>query len=400
MNLFSIISNLRPQDILDVLFLSVVTYHLYCWFRGTKAFKALVGLLVLGTVYTMASFWGLFLTTWVFQILWQVLILLIIILFQSEIRQVLERVNPLQNIVLRKASRLEEWIPGFVRAVFKLAKHKTGALIVIERLDSVNELVLEGQGLEATPSPEILMSIFQKNSPLHDGAVLIRGSQIAHVACFLPLSSAEELPKKWGTRHRAALGLSERCDAWVVVVSEESGDISLARGSEIVPIESEPMLSKLVMDGVRRAVPKKKSPKEGLRFILSHRWQAKAGSMVLVSILWFLFAGQQNFEVTFPVPLKTKNLPPHMIIIDPVNPKVKITVEGLRKDASTLNERNVIAELDLSQAGSGKKIFAMHRDRVTLPSDRVKVVLISPTEFEFQFEEKTGKIDPVTNPQR
>ena len=101
MHLFSIIANLRVQDILDILFLTVIVYYLYRWFWGTKAFKALVGLLALGIVFTLARFWGLFLTTWVFQILWQVLIVLIIILFQSEIRQVLERVNPLQVIGLR-----------------------------------------------------------------------------------------------------------------------------------------------------------------------------------------------------------------------------------------------------------------------------------------------------------
>ena len=96
MHIFSIINNLRFQDVLDVLFLTVVAYHLYLWFRGTKAFKALLGLLVLGSIYTLSRSWGLFLTTWAFQILWQVLIILIIILFQSEIRQELEGGNPLQ----------------------------------------------------------------------------------------------------------------------------------------------------------------------------------------------------------------------------------------------------------------------------------------------------------------
>ena len=105
MHLFAIITNLRFQDVLDILFLTVFVYHLYLWFWGTKAFKALVGLLALGIVFTMARFWGLFLTTWVFQILWQVLVLLIIILFQSEIRQVLERVNPLKMIGLRTLSK-------------------------------------------------------------------------------------------------------------------------------------------------------------------------------------------------------------------------------------------------------------------------------------------------------
>jgi len=118
MHLFSIITNLRFQDVLDILFLSVLVYHLYLWFWGTKAFKALVGLLAMGVIFTLARFWGLFLTTWVFQILWQVLVVLIIILFQSEIRQVLERVNPLQVITLRRFSKSADWIPNLVTTVF------------------------------------------------------------------------------------------------------------------------------------------------------------------------------------------------------------------------------------------------------------------------------------------
>jgi len=288
MNLFPLINNLRLQDILDVLFLTVVTYHLYLWFRGTKAFKALIGLLVLGSVYTLARVWGLFLTTWAFQILWQVLIILIIILFQSEIRQVLERVNPLQTISFRRISRPEDWIPGFVKAIGELAKRKIGALMVVEHLDLVDELVTEGQQLEATPGPEILLSIFQKDSPIHDGAVLIRRGRITQVACYLPLSSAEGLPREWGTRHRAALGLSERCDAWIVVVSEERGDISIARKGEIVHIKDMAALSDVIRDAARKASPPQKNWAEKIYFLLRHRWQAKIGSLALVCFLWIL----------------------------------------------------------------------------------------------------------------
>ena len=118
MQFFYIVTNLRFADILDILFLTILSYHLYLWFRGTKAYRALIGLLVLGVAFTLARTWGLFLTTWVFQIFWQVLIILLIILFQSEIRQVLERVNPLQAISLRKISLPEKWVPGFSQGVF------------------------------------------------------------------------------------------------------------------------------------------------------------------------------------------------------------------------------------------------------------------------------------------
>ncbi|MBW1800815.1 MAG: diadenylate cyclase, partial [Deltaproteobacteria bacterium] len=206
MSIFAIIKDLRFQDILDIVLLTVVAYHLYLWFRGTKALKALVGLLALGIVFTAARTWGLFLTTWVFQILWQVLVIILIILFQSEIRQVLERVNPLQAFGLRKHSVSGKWIAAFSKTVFDLARRKIGSLIIIERLDRVDEWITGGQQIEGDVSPELLMSIFQKDSPLHDGAMVIRNGQIHQVACYLPLSSAEGLPQEWGTRHRAALG--------------------------------------------------------------------------------------------------------------------------------------------------------------------------------------------------
>ena len=119
---FDIITDLRIQDALDILFLSIVTYHLYLWFQGTTALKALVGLLVLGIVFTLAKTWGLFLTTWVFQILWQVLVLLLIILFQSEIRQALEKVNPLQALGLRNQAPHGNWIGGFAPIPFSSCK--------------------------------------------------------------------------------------------------------------------------------------------------------------------------------------------------------------------------------------------------------------------------------------
>ena len=388
MNPFVIIGDLRFQDVLDILFLTVVAYHLYLWFRGTKAFKALVGLLALGIVYTAARTWGLFLTTWVFQILWQVLVILIIILFQSEIRQVLERVNPLQAIGLRKIAKPEKWIPGFAQAVFSLAQRRIGALIIIERGDRVGEFMGEGQPLEGEPNLELLTTVFQKESPLHDGAVLIQDGLITRVACYLPLSPEEGLPKEWGTRHRASIGLSGRCDAWVVVVSEERGEVSLARNNEMIPVATPEKLSQLVLEAMTPLIPPEKTWPERIRFFLAHQWPIKAGILSVVSILWLLLAGQQDFEATVTVPLRITDIPANMHILEPVNPRVEITVRGLRKDASTLSEKNVLAKLDLSAARFGKKTFSISRDHIQLPNDRISVVSIDPSLIGFSFRKE------------
>jgi len=391
MHIFSIITNLQFQDVLDILFLSVLVYHLYLWFWGTKAFKALVGLLALGVIFTLARFWGLFLTTWVFQILWQVLVVLIIILFQSEIRQVLERVNPLQMISLRRFSKSADWIPNLVTAIFSLAKLKTGALIIFERADLVEELITGGVPLESEPSPELLMSIFHKESPLHDGALLIRRGRIAKAACYLPLSSGEGLPKEWGTRHRAALGLSERCDALVVVISEERGEISVAQGRQMIQVTNIEQLSSLVQEALASTGPTVKSWPEMILALTVHRWPIKVAALGLVCLFWLLLAGQQNFEVTIRVPLEVKNLPEKIEVSEPLNPEIAITVQGLRKDASTLTRRNVHAEIDLSMARFGNRVFRITRDRIILPNDRVKIVSIKPHLMEFRLRETLNK---------
>jgi diadenylate cyclase len=392
MHLVSIIANLRVQDILDILFLTVIVYYLYLWFWGTKAFKALIGLLALGVVFTLARFWGLFLTTWVFQILWQVLIVLIIILFQSEIRQVLERVNPLQVLGFRPSMRSTDWILGFANALFSMAGKKIGALIILERMDFVEELITGGIPLDGEPGPEVLLSVFQKDSLLHDGALLIRKGRIAKVGCYLPLSSAERLPKAWGTRHRAGLGLSERCDAWIVIISEERGEISIAQDGKMLQVKEVNQLTNLVQEALAPTRPQAKSWKERILAPVIHRWPVKLGALCLVFLIWLLLAGQQNFEVTLKVPLEVRSLPAGMEIVEPVNPEVEITVQGVRKDASTVNRRNVHAEIDLSIARPGSMVFRISRNQILLPSDRIEIVKIKPPTMEFNLRE-TSKMD-------
>jgi uncharacterized protein (TIGR00159 family) len=387
MNAIAIIANLRIQDLLDILFLTVLAYHLYLWFRGTKAFKALIGLFALGVVFTIAQTWGLFLTTWVFQILWQVLVILLIILFQSEIRQALEKFDPLATLGLRKTAQPAQWTQSFSDAVFALAERRLGALILIERSERVEECVTSGQPLEGKPSSEILTSIFQKESPLHDGAILIKEGRIQLVACYLPLSSEEGLPKEWGTRHRAAMGLSERCDAVMVAVSEERGEVTLIVERKIFHPATPGVMSQILLDALRPDTRESLTWQEKIRPLVLSQWKAKYGTLLLVLIFWLLLAGQQDFEVAFAVPLEVRNVPAAMKIADPVDPKARIRVRGLRKDASVLSEKNVHAELDLSPAATGKRSFALTRDLFMLPNERVYVVSIEPSQITFKFHE-------------
>jgi diadenylate cyclase len=387
MNTLALIENLRIQDVLDILFLTVLAYHLYLWFKGTKAFKALVGLFALGVVFTIAQTWGLFLTTWVFQILWQVLVILLIILFQSEIRQALEKFDPLRALGLRKTAQPGLWTQEFSDAVFSLAERNIGALIIVERSERVEECVTSGQTLEGKPTPEILTSIFQKESPLHDGAVLIQEGRIQLAACYLPLSSEEGLPVEWGTRHRAAMGLSERSDAMMVVVSEERGEVTLILERKVLHPTTAGVMNQMLLDALQPASRESVPWKEKIRPLVVRQWRAKYGTLFLVLVFWLLLAGQQDFEAALAVPLDVRNVPATLKITEPLDPRVRIRVRGLRKDASVLSEKNVHAELDLSPAAAGKKTFAITRDLFMLPNERVNIVSIEPSQITFKFHE-------------
>ena len=390
-NSLPMIANIRFQDVLDILFLTIVAYYLYVWFRETKAFKALAGLLVLALLYTAARAWGLFLTTWMFEIFWQVLIILLIILFQAEIRQVLEKVDPLRRIGFHRHAKPSEWVENFTQAVFSLSRRKIGGLAIIERFDKVDEFVTTGTPLQGEPTSELLLTIFQKKSPLHDGALLIREGKVVAAACYLPLSSDEKLPKHWGTRHRAALGLSQRCDAMVVVVSEERGEVSLARGGELLPMENQESFSQSVHGAIVFPTPRGKCRWVTIPLLITHRWRLKLATLTIVSLVWLMLAGQQDFQVTIETPVEFKNLPANMELVQPMKPSVKITARGLRKDAGTLNSRNVLVELDLSSAKLGRKTYRISSKQAVLPGERIDVVRIEPTELVLEFRQKEQK---------
>ncbi|NOX32659.1 MAG: diadenylate cyclase [Deltaproteobacteria bacterium] len=388
MNLFAILSNIRLPDILDILFISIVSYQLYNWFRGTKAFKALIGIILLSGIFIVAKSWGLFLTTWVFQILWQVFVILLIILFQKEIRQMLERFNPLRIFGVKPGASLDGWIHEFAAWAFDAAKKRIGAVIIFERTDLVFDLITKGISMECDPQPEILNSIFYKESPLHDGAIVISKGRILKTSCYLPLSTREDLPQEWGTRHRAALGLTEQCDAFVMIISEERGEVSFAFDQGIRKIEDIKDLSDRIEDAVLGPQEPDTDIKEKIKSLFARRYKLKAAVFSLVFILWLALAGQQNFEKKIDLPLSFRNAPAQLMVLQPVAPKVSIICRGLRKDVSLLDENNIIASVDLFSAKPGTLFYNINTSNFILPNDRIHVVNIRPSTIEFKFQKK------------
>lgn len=264
-SIWGVFKTIGINDIVDIIILSYLFYHIMRLIRETRALQLAKGILLLVGSYLVAVVCDLQTIKFLLKICFQWGFLAIIILFQPELRRMLERVgrSKLTDIALFKPSDDEqeaEHIRTAVRAVcdasMKLASTKTGALIIFERKTKLGEQIATGTVLDCVPSAAVLGNIFVPNTPLHDGAVIIRDGKILAAGCFLPKPAKEELiNKQLGSRHRAAIGMSENSDAIVIVVSEETGTISVAENGELTRGYVEETLRRLLYN---RLLPDKK----------------------------------------------------------------------------------------------------------------------------------------------
>ncbi|MDF2503464.1 MULTISPECIES: diadenylate cyclase CdaA [Clostridium] len=222
---------INAWSILDILVVSYIFYKAYMLIRETRAVQLLKGILLILLLIPVSSIFHLTMLNWILERTITIGVLSIIIIFQPEIRRALEHLgrSAFTDVhILENKEKMEEVITQIVNAVYNLAKTRTGALIVIEQRTKLEDIMSTGTKIEGIVSSAILENIFVVNTPLHDGATIIRNDRVLAAGCFLPLSSNYDISKKLGTRHRAGLGISENSDALVIVVSEETGVVSLA----------------------------------------------------------------------------------------------------------------------------------------------------------------------------
>ena len=226
-------SSLRLIDLLDVGIVAFVVYRILLLIKGTRAMQMLTGLGILGIAFFLSSTLELFTTHWLLSYFFDYLILIVIVLFQDDLRRALTHVGKNPFFSGASAEEEREMVDEIARAATRLAKERIGALIVLERETGLKNFIDTGSQLDARVKSELLYSIFIPSSPIHDGAAIITGGRIAAAGCFLPLSKDPNIDKRYGTRHRAALGLTEDTDAIVVLVSEEAGEAHLVKNGRI-----------------------------------------------------------------------------------------------------------------------------------------------------------------------
>ena len=232
-DIFKTVKTISLFDFIDIIFVSVLFYYLYKFLKNRRAGKLAVGVISLIALKLIADLFDMYVIQYILQNVFQIGIIAIIIVFQPELRSALEKVGGqplkgLKSIGDTRAEPIEKMIGEVSAAAADLGRTKTGALIVIERLTKLGDMILTGTVIDSEPSTFLIKNIFFNKAPLHDGALIIRDGRLHAAGCLLPLSSNEEIVKDLGTRHRAAIGMSENSDALVIVVSEETGVVSLA----------------------------------------------------------------------------------------------------------------------------------------------------------------------------
>ena len=236
-----VFSYFRWQDLLDILVVAFIIHQLISIIRGTRSVQMVAGIGVIVVIYFLARILELSALLWMMETFLSSILIIVIIVFQQDIRRALTQAG--KTPFTKSADVAEKDLDEIIRSVFYLSKRRIGALIVIERETGLQEFVESGFDIDAVLTKELLNSIFIPASPLHDGGVIVNKGRIQSAGCILPLTENPYINKRYGTRHRAAIGISEETDAVVLVVSEETQEVSIARHGALTTVNDEIALS-------------------------------------------------------------------------------------------------------------------------------------------------------------
>ncbi len=373
----------RLLDLVDIAGVAIFVWLAIRYFRRTRAQTALAGLGLLAVVYFVARSLDLRVMATLFQGFFAVVVLVLVVVFQDDLRRAFEQLGSWRRRNEQVPTK-DDGLDALVRAVTQLARQRTGALIVLPGREPLERHLEGGIVLGGRVSEPLLLSLFDTSSPGHDGAVLLRGSKIERFALHLPLSVNHSERGPGGTRHAAALGLSERCDATCIVVSEERGTVSLVRGGVLRALESPDVLAAelhALLAGETSERP---------------WWRERVGldaamAAAAALALWIvLVPGSDLTDITLDVPIDVMNLPEELALTSIEPETVEVTLRGLRRDL-LLAERGVVdLRLDAYLARFGRRTFSVSESDVQTP-DSITVVSISPEKVRISLDNAATK---------
>jgi uncharacterized protein (TIGR00159 family) len=373
-------------DLVDILLVAGFAWLAIRYFRRTRALSALSGLALLAGVYVVARGLELAVTAALLQGFFAVVVIVLVVVFQEDLRRLFEGLGSWRPGRTRSTAPAEP-LDLLVRAVSRLATSRTGALIVLPGREPIGRLVEGGVSLGGRVSEPLLLSIFDASSPGHDGACIVRGDRLERFAAHLPLSANHAALGPGGTRHAAALGLAERCDATVIVVSEERGTVSVARNAAIrVLSRPEDLVGEL------RAVVEEETGDSGEKRHDSLRDAAIALAASL--LLWMVFVpGSAVTETTLSVRPAVSNLPSDLEL-EAIEPgEVELVVRGLRRDLLLARRVGPSITIDAYLARFGRRTFSLSEDDVRT-SAGVSVVAIEPDKVKLSLRPRSVETAP------
>ncbi len=361
-NIFSFIQNLRWQDFIDIVINSYILFRIYVLFRGTTTFRVMLGITGLLFFQQIATALGLVVTSWLIQGITTVAAIIIIVIFQYEIRGVFQTTkwkNILWGIPKSYKVTPSETI---VETIFDFSENRTGALIVFPGKENLYSSIQRGIPWQGRISKEMLNTIFWHNNPVHDGAIIIEGDKVAEVACILPLSERKDLPSYFGTRHRAAAGLAEISDALVVVVSEERGTITAVKGTNIERIKRKQDLNYAIDLHLgkknERGVVRKETFQLSIAAILS---------VVLIASIWSNFLRSSDTLINLEVPIQFKNRQSGMEVVEVSENNVNLQISGSNALLRSISSDKLYVEINLENVDIGENNFTLTSKNIQLP---------------------------------
>src|SRR3989339_307789 len=377
-NALTMLQNFRFQDILDIAIISIMISALLIWFKDRASRFVFLGITLMGVVYLLARFFQLYLTTLVLQGFFTILLFVLVVIFQEDLRRFFERLAMLGRFRKRvfAVAAFHESAEIIAQTAADLAHKRVGALIVIQGKDPLDRHLTGGNELAGIISKALLESVFDPHSSGHDGAVLVEGSRVMRFGCHLPLSANASEHGNLGLRHTAALGLSERSDAICIVVSEESGNISLASGEQIRKIANASALRvELEAFFEKNGVHSKQKP-----FVrwLKENQREKVLAIVLACILWVVFGYQrETVRREFTVPIEYLNAPMELVLEEPKIAEASVMLLGHAQAFQLFNPKDVKISIDLEKIHPGKQEIFLTGKMVKNASN-LSITSISP----------------------
>jgi uncharacterized protein (TIGR00159 family) len=356
------------SEITDIFVVATLLYTAVVWAQRTRASLVVRGILVFGGIYIIARYLDLQMTAWIFQGFFAIFLIIIVVIFQEELRRIFEQIAVWSFNFKKSRPMGGEAGDVLARTLADLARSKTGALIVVRGHDPLERHITGGIPLDGKLSAPLLRSIFDPHSPGHDGAVLIEYGQVTRFAAHLPLSKDIAQTAQVGTRHSAALGLAELCDALCLVVSEERGTVSLARDGRLQPVELQ-RISTVIGAFLQQKFPTQVSKGYSLEFFRQN-WMAKAVSLSLAFGFWYILVpGSKTIRVNYKIPVSVEHLPPDLQIQELQPAEVSATFNGPRRAFYLLDAGKIKVTVDGTMTELGRRTFNISEQNIRYPKD-------------------------------